>query len=100
MAARLGAIARGSEESQLAGKPRLRQPGGVPINASRDDIGWRNRKCGMCSAAPDTLGMTMRARPALDRSIQMFIDPAVFDVSSVTTRARRSATPGGCSVLA
>src|ERR1700737_4126744 len=38
--------------------------------------------------------MTMRARPALDRSIQMPIDPTLIDVSAATTRAPRSATLG------
>jgi hypothetical protein len=37
----------------------------------------------MCIAAPNILGMTMRARPALDRSIQMPIDPPAFGVDLV-----------------
>jgi RNA polymerase sigma-70 factor (ECF subfamily) len=39
----------------------------------------------------------MRARSALDGSIRMFIDPAVFDESAVTTRVHRSATLGRVS---
>src|ERR1700722_19896720 len=47
----------------------------------------------MCIAAPDTLGMTRRARPALDRSIQMPIDPTVIDVNLVPCDAFDASRP-------
>jgi CRP/FNR family transcriptional regulator, cyclic AMP receptor protein len=47
----------------------------------------------MCIAALDTLGMTMRAWPALDRSIQMPIAPTVIDVDLVRCDAFDASRP-------
>jgi CRP/FNR family transcriptional regulator, cyclic AMP receptor protein len=72
---------------------RLLSLASVEFQDPRGEIGWHNGKCGTCIAAPDTLGMTMRARPALDRSIQMPIDPTVFDVDVVRCDAFDASRP-------